>query len=122
MNLLSNADVASMRSTINESLDGTAVIQTKGFTDNAGGGGTLAWTASGTADCRVASLTGSEREMGNRIAEDAKWIITLPATTSVTTNSRIVVTGSGHDGTYEVLALRAWTPSVSKRVECREVV
>lgn len=111
-----------MRATIAQSYGGTAVIQSESFGDDAGGGGTATWTASGTANCRLASINGGEREMGNRIAEDATWIITLPATTSVTTNSRIIVTGSGHNGTYEVLAVRAWTPSISKRLECREVV
>jgi head-tail adaptor len=111
-----------MRTVLNTSLSGTAVIQSQSFTDDGGGGGTLAWTAGGTVSCRVAPLTGTEREMGERIASDADWLITLPGTASVTTNSRIVVTGSGHNGTYEALAVRSWTPTISKRVEAREVV
>lgn len=122
MSLLSTADIADMQATLNQSLAGTAVIQTRTFTDNAGGGGTVSWTNAGTVACRLASLSGTEREIGARIAEDANWILTIPASGTVTTDSRFVVTGTGHDGTYEALAIRAWTPSVSKRIECREVV
>ena len=112
-----------MRATLNTSLGGTAVIQSVSSSDDGGGGGgTATYTNAGTVACRLSSLTGTERERGNRIAEDAKWLITLPATASVDVNSRIVVTGTGHDGTYEALALRAWTPSLSKRIEAREVV
>lgn len=121
--LLSDADRDSMRATVNTSLAGTAVIQTLSSSDDGGGGGgTATYTAAGTVSCRLASLTGTEREQGNRIAEDARWLATLPATASVDVNSRLVITGTGHDGTYEALAIRAWTPSVSKRIECREVV
>jgi head-tail adaptor len=122
MPLLSDSDIASMRATLLDSLAGTAVIQTRSFTDNAGGGGTISWSNAGTVACRLASLSGMEREMGARIAEDAKWILTIPASGTVTTDSRFTVTGTGHDGTYEALAIRAWTPSISKRIECREVV
>jgi hypothetical protein len=122
MNLLTAGEIAQMRETLEDSFSGTAVIQSGTIGDDSGGGGTATWSAAGTVECRVASLSGAERELGNRLAEDAKWVLTLPQSATVTTDSRFVITGAGHNGTFEALAIRAWTPSLSTRIECREVV
>ena len=118
MSLLSANDLTTMRGVLNESLPGTAVVQSGTFTSDAGGGGTQAWTASGTFDCRLAPRSGDEREIGDRTSSDADWVITLPALTSIEVDDRILT----HGGTFSVVALRApRSYEVSRRVEAREL-
>ena len=115
--MLSTADIAAMRSTAEECLPGTAVIQTQTFASDTGGGGSLTWTASGTVDCRIAPVTGNEQIVGERVTPEADWVVTLPAETSVTTESRIITGG----GTFNVTALRApRSYEISRRVEVAE--
>jgi head-tail adaptor len=118
MGLLTAADIASMRGTVNTSLPDTAIIQAGTISGDSGGGGTTTWNAAGTVACRLSPLTGTERDVADHLAEDAKWLITVPAATAVTTDSRVLV-GSA---TFEVLALRAprsW--EVSRQLEVQEV-
>jgi head-tail adaptor len=116
--LLTAGDLASMRTTLNQSLPGTAVIQTSSLTPDGMGGGTTAWTASGTVACRLASMASSdEREVGDRISPDADWILTIPANTTITRNSRVTTGGVN----YQVCAMRApRSYEVSRRVELKE--
>jgi SPP1 family predicted phage head-tail adaptor len=116
--MLSNADLASMRATAEQALPGTAVIQGGTLTSDSGGGWTEAFTASGTVSCRVAPITGTEREDGARISATSEYVITLPAETTVETNDRIVVAGI----TYNVTAVRDRSWEVTRRVEVRKVV
>ena len=119
MSLLTAADITAMRTTLNQSLGGTAVIQSRSYTSDSGGGGTLTWTNSGTVSARISPLTASEEVTGSRLAPEANWIVTLPANTSITEDSRIVMAGT----TYEVEAIRGpRTWEVSRRVEVSEVV
>lgn len=115
---LTDSELAAMRTTAEEYLPGTAIIQSRQFTDDGGGGGTLAWTNAGTVDCRIAPISGSEREIADRIAEDASYIVTLPAATSVTLQSRLIVNG----GTFNVLADRTRDWEITRRVEVGESV
>lgn len=111
--MLTSADLSSMRSVASDALPGTAVIQSQTFSSDGGGGGSLAWAAGGTVACRLAPLTGSEREIADRISSDADYIVTLPHNASVTTNSRLVISG----GTFNVEAIRDRSWNVSTRVE-----
>ena len=43
----------------------------------------------GTVDCRIAPLSGEERERGAVITSEADWMITLPAETAIETDDRI---------------------------------
>lgn len=116
--MLTDAELTAMRATAAEALPGTAVIQTHQFTDDGGGGGTVGWTSSGTVDCRIAPLSGDEREIADRIAEDAEYIVTLPTDASVTVQSRLIVAG----GTFNVAAIRDRSYEVTQRVEVTKVV
>jgi HK97 gp10 family phage protein/SPP1 family predicted phage head-tail adaptor len=102
MSLLSAADLTSMRGVLNDSLPDSAVIQSRTYTSDSGGGGTATWTAGGTVACRIAPVSGDERAIGGRLSPDAKWIVTLPANTSVSEDQRLVISGT----TYEVEAVR----------------
>lgn len=119
MSLLSTQDIAAMRTAAELALPGTAIISGGTFLSDAGGGGSSTWTPSGTVACRLSPISGSEREIADRIAEDATWIITLPAETSISTASRVTVAGVG----FEVLALhapRSW--EITRRAELGEIV
>jgi hypothetical protein len=121
--LLTDADIAGMRSAVEDSLPDTAVIQTRTFVGDSGGGGTSVWAASGTVACRVSprrpSNFGAERDVAMRITEVATFLVTLPQSASCDTNSRIQTMGN----TYEVVGLqepRSW--DLCRRVEVLEVV
>lgn len=121
MPLLNDAEIVQMRAVAEEALDGTAVIQSRTYSSDGGGGGTTVWTASGTVDCAIApilSLGEDERITGSKITAGSDWIITLPAETTVSTESRVVVS----ERTFEVTALRApRTWELTRRVEATEV-
>jgi SPP1 family predicted phage head-tail adaptor len=115
--VLSNADLTSMRATAQQALPGTAVIQSGTLTSDGGGGYTETFTPSGTVACRVAPLSGDERQEGGRITTDSEYVITLPADTTVETDDRIVV-GSI---TYNVTAVRDRSWEITRRVEAKKV-
>lgn len=114
----SASEINAMRSVANQTLWGTAVIQTEGFTDDGGGGGSVSWSVAGTVSARLAPLTGSEREIADRIASDASYLITLPAETSITVKDRVVMGG----GTFNVMAIRKRTSEITRQVEAGESV
>ena len=111
--MLTDAELSAMRTIAAEALPGTAVVSSVARTSDSGGGDTLAWTASGTVACRLAPISGNEREIGDRISADADYIVTLPGTVSVTTNSRLVIAG----GTFNVEAIRDRSWNTTTRVE-----
>jgi SPP1 family predicted phage head-tail adaptor len=116
--MLSSAQLTRMRAVASRALPGTAVIQGGSLTTDGGGGWTEGFTASGTVACRVAPISGIEREQGDRISADAQYVITLPAATSIETDDRIVIAGV----TYDVTAVRDRSWEVTRRVEARKVV
>ena len=110
-----------MRTTMVESLAGTAIIQTSAFSSDGGGGGTTTWTASGTVSCRVAPAASAgedERVLGGRVQPDTQYVFTLPAETSVTEDDRIVYDSRN----FTVTMLREpQTWEISRRIEVKEV-
>ncbi len=120
--MLTDADLAGMRSAVEDSLPGTAVIQTRTFMTDSGGGGTTTWVNSGTVACRLSprrpSSFGTEREVALRITEIATFLLTVPQSTVIDTNARVATAGS----TYEVLAMqepRDW--DLCRRIEIAEI-
>jgi SPP1 family predicted phage head-tail adaptor len=111
--MLTDADLTSMRATAAQALPGTAVIQTRSFTDDGGGGGTLAWSNAGTVACRLAPLNGSEREIADRVSDDSEFIATLPTTAAVDVTKRLLING----GTFNVSAVRDRSWEITQRVE-----
>lgn len=118
--MLTAADLASMRAVLEQSLPGTAVIQSGTLASDNGGGYTETFTAAGTVACRIAPVVnrgGAEGETGGRIEADAQYVITLPAETTIETDDRIVADGV----TYNVVAVRDRSWEVSRRVEARKI-
>lgn len=119
--MLTDSELAAIRSTASEALPGTAVIQGQAWVSDGGGGGSTAWTASGTVDCRLAPVGGSggaEGVEGNRISAEAEYVVTLPFDAEVTTDSRLVIDGA----TYNIEAVRDRSWNATTRVEVRREV
>lgn len=120
MSLLSPGELAEMRGTAEEALDTTAVIQTKSFVSDGGGGGTTAWTPAGTVSARLApymSGGNSEGVEGERLSTESQVIFTFPADTVVDHNARVVCDGA----TYEVTAIRQRSQELTRRIEAKEI-
>ena len=117
--MLTTSEIAAMRTVAEQALPGTAIIQNGTLTSDGGGGYTEAFQprTGGTVACRVAPLTGTEREEGDRISADADYVITLPAETTVETDDRIETGGV----TYNVVAVRDRAWEVTRRVEAEKV-
>jgi len=116
--MLSESDLTNMRTVLNDSLPGTATLTSGTIVSDSGGGGTTTFAASGTVDCRVAPVGGSDREVADRLSSEADWIITLPAQTSIQTDDRIVTNG----GTFAVVAVHSpRSYEISTRVEARQL-
>jgi hypothetical protein len=84
------------------------VLETRSFVSDGGGGGTIAWAASGTVACRVDPLAGGEGEdvTANRLSDRSTHLLTVPKGTTVLGADRVVVAGRG---TFEVTAVRSRT-------------
>jgi head-tail adaptor len=111
-------ELARMRTTADTALPDSCVIQSQAWNSDGGGGGTTAWTTSGTVDCRVAPVGGmgaGEDNYGGRISAEAEFVITLPQDAAVSTNSRIIHSG----GTFNVEAIRDRSYEVTQRVEAK---
>lgn len=122
MALLSDTDLANLRSVATEAMPGTAVIQTSAWVSDGGGGGSTGWTASGTVECRIAPAGGygaMESQTGGRISADAEYVVTIPHNADVSTDSRLVVSDENFGGTFNVEAVRERSWNVTTRVEVR---
>lgn len=123
--MLSDADIAGMRSTLNTLLPDTATISRK-TTANVGGEETESWAsiATGVA-CRIAPIGGGEAgagggqsgAVGGRVVDETTHIVTLAAGTDIEEADRVAIDGA----TYDVTLVRkrgAW--ELTRRVEVRE--
>lgn len=117
-NLLSASQIAAMRTTLERSLPGTAVINSRTWVSDGGGGGTAAYAPSGTAACRVspAGQQPIEADIAAQIQGRAVYMITLPANTPVQSQDQIEADGR----TFEVLAPLSRDWEISLRVICVE--
>ena len=114
--MLNDDELASMRSTLNDSLPGTAIVQTSNWVSDGGGGGTTSWVASGTFDCRVSPTGGFEEDQGDRVQPETEFIFTLPANTAINEDAQIVYSG----GTYDVIAMpHPRSYEISRRVQVK---
>lgn len=113
--MLTADDLASMRDVAEDALPDTAVIQSQAIESDDGGGFDTVWTNAGTVSCRIAPLMrqAEERETGGRVSPYAEYVVTLPFDASVTTNSRLLISG----GTFNVATVRDRSWHVTTRVE-----
>ena len=119
--MLTADELASMRETLNDSLLGTAIVQTSTWVSDGGGGGTTSWVAAGTYGCRIAPTGGADnvdKEVGNRIHPETEFIVTLPASFESDTDHRVVIEGQS----FEVIGVtepRTW--ELSSRLQVKVI-
>jgi len=116
--VLTDDELASMRDTLNDSLPGTAVVQTSSWVSDGGGGGTTSWVAAGTYDCRISPTSGKEEEFGDRLQPEGEYIVTLPGTASVAVDTKLSISNR----VFTVIntgAPKTW--SISQRLLVREL-
>jgi len=118
--LLSSAELADMRATLNRTLPDSATIRhDTTISDGAGGQTVTGTTTTGPFACRVAVPSGDERVVAGKLDAIGTWTITLPALTDVSATDRILI-GSR---TFEVsLPLRPRSWELSRRVLCTETL
>ncbi len=117
--MLTTAELAAMRSTLDDSLpDECTIVTSTLVTDSAGGHTTT--TTSATVACRLSPAgAGREDTVGSRVTPENRWTITVPYDTTVGQAAKITV-GSR---TFEVVSVdvdRSW--DLCKRVLCVEVL
>lgn len=101
---LTDGEIAGLRDTIEtETLAGTAVVSRYMSVSDGQGGQTNSYSAFGTVSGHVSPLSGSEAEIASRIAENSRWVITLPASCDVDEKDQVEIGGE----TFEVDTVRA---------------
>jgi hypothetical protein len=129
LTLLPEAELAAMRTTLEETFPSTARILRQTFGSDGQGGQTTDWgTAIGTVACRISPLSGEEGDLPGRAGVEAtsQWIATFPAGTDIHPLDFLEVTDpAGHTWALEVVALRGGDRSprsweLSTRVVCLE--
>lgn len=117
--LLSNGQIASMRTTLERTLPDTAVVSRPTNVSDGAGGWTQTWATVATVACRVAVPSGGEVVIAGKLDAVGTWTITLPALTDVAAADRIAVGAR----TFEVsLVLRPRSWELSRRVLCTETL
>jgi hypothetical protein len=116
--MLTAADLASMRETIEDSLPDVAVIKTRSWVSDGGGGGTTTYTAAGTVECRVAPISAAEKYQGERIHPDTEYVFTFPYDAAIPGDAVITVGSINYTVTGQ-RSPRSW--EISRRVEAKEV-
>ena len=108
--MLTAAEITGMRSTLDESLPGTAVISRATWVSDNQGGSTATWAAAGTVIARISPATarpGVEPVAGGGLVSESDWVGTFPDGTDITVRDRVVWSGA----TFEVVDLdkpRTW--------------
>ena len=103
---LSTAELVQMRHTLETYLPGTAVVHAATKTADAQGGYEWVYAASSTVDARIAPDSGSEEAVGGRLAEVQQYTLTVPNTTTIDEDDRVVYNSE----TYEVVAVLNHVP------------
>jgi head-tail adaptor len=118
--MLSPADLAAMRQTVQDSLPDTAQIRRRQLVPDGALGFTENWTVVATVPCRVApgSAEDAERAGIARTGAAVAWAITVPAATEVLPADRVTV-GSRTFQVATVLAPRSY--ELGRRVLATEV-
>ncbi len=118
--MLTTSEISAMRAAVAESLTVSAQIQRKTLATDSAGGYTESWSVQATVNCRIApaGTSPSERVIAERVSAVAPWMITLPASTDVRPDDRIVAGGR----VYQVVSVLAGTFEVARRVLCSEVI
>lgn len=123
--MLSSADLAGMRATLDASLPDTAAIGRYTSLSDGAGGQTVTWPVApsdAAVPCRIAptseTLRRTEMVTGLKVASEDSWIVTFASTVVLTEKDRLTIGAF----TYEVSAVfgqSSW--AIDNRVLCRLV-
>src|SRR5574340_43786 len=123
--MLSTADLASMRATLDASLPDTAAIGRYASSPDGAGGETVTWPvapADAAVPCRIAptseTLRRTEMVAALKLVSEDSWIVTFGSTVTLTEKDRVTIGAF----TYEVAAVfgqSSWP--IDDRVLCRLV-
>lgn len=110
--MLSVADIAGMRATVDSSLPDTCRVVSAPLVSDAAGGHTPGTETSVSYACRIAprlatgtgQLKDAELDQAGRVITQAPWLITLPAN-AVVSSTHHITDGVGRD--FEVFAVLA---------------
>lgn len=118
--MISNPQLTAIRTQVNATLLGAGTIYTYARTADGIGGGTVAYTASGTVACTVAPPKPAGREViiADGVRNVSQWTIAMPWGTTVDLRDRVA--SMGH--TFEVAATNAaQTGSVALMLKCEVI-
>lgn len=112
MSLLSDAQLAAMRSTADLALPDSAVISRATLASDLMGGYTETWATTATVACRL-DPPGNARldQWQEKIMNRAVFILNLPSTTGIQSQDRATISG----GVYEVLGLMDGSWEITSR-------
>lgn len=100
-------------------LSDSAIVQTRTAADDAGGGASWTWAASGTVPCRVYPAGGGGPSLvGGAVNERTTHFCRMPPGTDVSEPDRLVIAGRG---TFEVTIAPTRTDEASRLVEVMQV-
>ncbi len=95
--MLSDADIAAMRATVNDALPDTAVIGRYTEVDDGAGGVTITYAPQPAVAGRLSPLSSrlrnAERIVAADVVSEAPWILTLPEGTVIGERDRVTVLG-----------------------------
>ena len=118
---LSTGEILQARTELEQTLPGTAILQSRTTVADGQGGYTQTFAAASTVVCRLSptEMQGSEGELAGRVAEVSSWMLTLPAETAIDETYRVQYSGGA---TFEVVEVMTRTPwELSRRVRLMEV-
>ena len=114
--MLTATELSAMQATQTLTLTEACTVSRRTLTSDGMGGQTESWTTATTV-CRVAPIAASEAVLAGQQRIVASWKVTLPASTDVRGDDRIVVGARS----FEVIAIRgAETRETARVCLCQE--
>ena len=86
---LTDAELDSMRSSLEELLPGTCVILAGTLTPDGAGGFTSTWGTASTVACRLDPIKGYEQLSGGAVSAYQRYRLTLPHDAALTAGARV---------------------------------
>lgn len=111
------ADLACVRSTLEDTLTESATIRRLTDTADGAGGQSRTYADVATVPARIAPVTGREAITGARLTSINQYKITMPAGTDIQESDRVVI--GAH--TFEAVAVLIRTNEISRRVLAAKV-
>lgn len=113
------SDLTKMRQTQEEQMPETVYVQSLTRSSDSAGGWSESWSTSATTKGRigVSDWQPSEAEIAGRVQNRQKYVITLPAGTTLTEQDRLQINGRQ----FEIIGIAQRSEATALRVTCVEV-